>query len=369
MSLALDTEQEQLRTELRRFFADRSDSSRVRALMESDEGFDPVVWRQMAEQLGLQGLVLPEEHGGQGFGAVELGIVCEEMGRSLLVAPYFSTVVLAGQALAAVGDARWLPQIAGGSLTATLAVTEDSGAWDLRTVATRAVRSDQGWRLTGSKSFVHDAASAQLVLVVARDESGLGLYALDADADGVTRSPLPSLDLTRRLGRVDLVDAPAARLGPDGDATAILQRALDLAVVALSAEQVGGAQRCLDMAVDYAKTRVQFGRPIGSFQAIKHKCADMLLAVESARSASMFAAGAALDGSSDAELAAAASVAKAYCSTAYTFAAKESIQIHGGIGFTWEHDAHLHLRRAKSSELLLGTPTAHRARLADLTGM
>ena len=373
MSLALDSEQEELRAELRRFLAGCSGSEQVRAQLESDDPADPAAWRRMAEQLGLQGMAIPEEHGGQGFGPVELSVVCEELGRSLLVAPYFSTVVLAAQALVTAGDAaaqaRWLPQVADGSLTATLAVAEDGGFWDLDTVEARAVRADGGWRLTGVKSFVHDGVTAQLVLVVARDAEGLGLYAVEPGAEGLSRSPLPSLDLTRRLGRLDLVDVPATRVSPSGEATPALQRALDLAVVALSAEQVGGAQQCLDMAVDYAKTRVQFGRPIGAFQAIKHKCADMLLAVECARSASMLAAATASDGSSDAELAAAASVAKAYCSTAYTFVAKESIQVHGGIGFTWEHDAHLHLRRAKASELLLGTPADHRARLADLTGM
>jgi alkylation response protein AidB-like acyl-CoA dehydrogenase len=327
-----------------------------------------VVWQQMAEQLGLQGLVIPEEHGGEGFGPVELAIVCEEMGRALLVSPFFATVALGVQALLAAGDpavlARWLPQLADGSLTATLALAEASGSRGLGTVETR-------WRgglLSGTKAFVHDGLTAQLVLVVARDDDGLGLFAVEPGASGMTRSPMPSLDPTRRLGRLDLVDVPATRVSAVGDATEALQRGVDLAVVALAAEQVGGAQQCLDMSVGYAKTRVQFGRPIGTFQAIKHKCADVLLAVESARSASMFAAAAASDGTAD-ELAAAASVAKAYCSTAYTFAAKESIQIHGGIGFTWEHDAHLHLRRAKSSELLLGTPAEHRARLADLTGM
>jgi alkylation response protein AidB-like acyl-CoA dehydrogenase len=362
MSLALDREQEQLRTELRRFFAERSDSERVRALMESDEPGDPLVWQQMAEQLGLQGLVIPEEFGGQGFGPTELAIVCEELGRALVVSPYFATVALGVQALLAAGDSaaqeRWLPQLADGSLSATLALAEEH--WSLETIETR-------WRdgrLSGSKSFVHDGLTAQLVLVVARDDDGLALFAVEPGAEGLTRTPMPSLDPTRRLARLDLDKVPATRVGGGGG----LQRAVDLAVVALSAEQVGGAQQCLDMSVDYAKTRVQFGRPIGTFQAIKHKCADVLLAVESARSASMFAAAAATEGTDD-ELAAAASVAKAYCSTAYTFAAKESIQIHGGIGFTWEHDAHLHLRRAKSSELLLGTPAEHRARLADLTGM
>jgi alkylation response protein AidB-like acyl-CoA dehydrogenase len=339
--------------------------------MESDEGRDPGLWEQMAGQLGLQGLAVPEEFGGAGYGPVELGIVLEEMGRTLLPAPFFSTVALAGQALTASGDAdaqaRWLPGIAGGSLTATLALSEEQGGSSLGAVTTTATAADEGWRLSGTKMFVVDGASADLLLVVARADEGLALFAVEGDAGGMTRTRLDALDPTRRLGRIELDGAPATRVGPSGDATEYLQRVLDLAVVALAHEQVGGASACLDHAVEYAKIRVQFNRPIGSFQAIKHKCADLLLEVEAARSAAYSAAWNAAE--DPGELPVAAALAGSYCSEAFTHAAKENIQIHGGIGYTWEHDAHLYLKRAKSSELLFGTPVGHRARLADLVGI
>jgi alkylation response protein AidB-like acyl-CoA dehydrogenase len=293
------------------------------------------------------------------------------MGRTLLVSPYFSTVALAGQALTSSGDdeakARWLPEIAGGSLTATLAVGDESGGWDLESIRTVADRSGDGWVLTGTKMFVLDGNTADLVLAVAREESGLGLFAVEGQAAGVSREKLDAVDLTRDLARITFDRAPAIRVGAGGDAGPQLERIRDLVLAALAAEQIGGASRCLDMAVDYAKIRVQFGRPIGSFQAIKHKCADMLLEVESGRSASYYASAAVADGGHDGSVAAA--LAKAYCSEAYTHAAKENIQIHGGIGFTWEHDAHLYLKRAKSDEILFGPPAWHRSRLAELIGI
>jgi alkylation response protein AidB-like acyl-CoA dehydrogenase len=368
MSFTFSAEQEQLRTSVRRFLAEKSTSADVRRLMDGP-GNDPAVWARLTGELGLAGLAVPEDDGGAGCGPVELGIVLEEMGRVLLVGPYFGTVALAAQALAAVGDEtarkRWLPSIADGSLTATVAVADDGGTWT-GTTATAAESTVDGWALTGTKMFVLDGDSARLLLVVAAGPDGPGLFAVEPGAPGVQRSRLDALDPTRRLGRVELTTAPASRVD-GGDGAAAVRRLLDLALVALAAEQVGGAQRCLDMAVDYAKVRVQFGRPIGSFQAIKHKCADMLLAVESARSAAYHAAAAASAG--DAESSIAAALAKAYCSEAYTAVAKENIQIHGGIGYTWEHDAHLYLKRAKSSELLFGGPAAHRDRLADLVGI
>ena len=371
MNLTLSEEQEELRASVRRFLSDKAPSEAVRRWMDSDEGFDTAVWQQMAGQLGLQGLAIPEEFGGAGFGPVELGIVLEEMGRTLIPAPFFATVALAGQALVASGDAaaqaRWLPGIADGSLTATLALSEEQGGASLDAVATSARRQDSGWVLNGTKMFVVDGASADVVLVVARADDGLGLFAVEGNAAGLTRTRLDTLDPTRRLGRIELDDTPVERVGPDGDATEYLRRVLDLAVVALAHEQTGGASACLEAAVDYAKIRVQFDRPIGSFQAIKHKCADLLLEVESSRSAAYSAAWAAAE--DPAELPIAAALAGSFCSEAYTHAAKENIQIHGGIGYTWEHDAHLYLKRAKSSELLFGTPGTHRARLADLVGI
>jgi alkylation response protein AidB-like acyl-CoA dehydrogenase len=366
VTLTFTDEQEQLRSSVRRFLADKSSSEAVRSVMETEAGHDPAIRSQMAEQMGLNGLAVPEEYGGSGYGPVELGIVLEETGRALLPGPFFATVALAGQALNAAGGeaaARWLPSIAEGTLTATIALSEEQG-FTLHDLATTAAADGA---LTGTKMFVIDGASADLLLVAARTPDGPGLFAVDGTAPGVTRTPLESLDPTRRLGRVDLADAPGVRVDRPRDGTVYLRRVLDLAVVALAAEQVGGAQACLDASVEYAKLRVQFGRPIGSFQAIKHKCADMLLEVESARSAAYHAQSCVAD--ADPELPIAAALAAAYCSEAYVHAAKENLQIHGGIGYTWEHDAHLYLKRAKSSELLFGTPARHRGVLADLVGI
>jgi alkylation response protein AidB-like acyl-CoA dehydrogenase len=371
VNFAFSPEQEEFRRSLRRFLADKSPAAEVRRLMETGAGYDPQVWKQLADQLGLQGLAIPEEFGGAGATPVELGIAFEEMGRVLFCAPFFATVGLAAQALLTAGDERakreYLPRIADGSLLATVAVTEADGRWDLAAVRTSAA-ADSGvpamFLLDGTKMFVVDGHIAEMLLVVARTDDGLGLFAVDASAEGVVRTSLPTLDMTRKLARVELRRVPARLVSQPGDATAALSLALDLALVALTAEQVGGAQRCLDMAVDYAKIRMQFGRPIGSFQAIKHKCAEMLLEVESAKSAAYHAAGAAPD-----ELPVAAAIAKAYCSEAYFRVAAETIQVHGGIGFTWEHDAHLYFRRAKSSQLFLGDEHYHRERFAALTGI
>ena len=372
MNFAFSPEQEEFRASLRRFLADKSPAAEVRRLMETDAGYDPVVWKQLADQLGLQGLAIPEEYGGAGATLVELGIAFEEMGRVLLCAPFFAAVGLAAQALLTAGDdhakREYLPRIADGSLLATVAVTEPDGRWDLAAVRTAAVPDGGVFLLDGTKMFVVDGHIAQLLLVVARTDDGLGLFAVDALDAGVVRTPLPTLDMTRKLARVELSRVPARRVSGPGDATAALSRALDLALVALTAEQVGGAQRCLDMAADYAKIRMQFGRPIGSFQAIKHKCAEMLLEVESAKSAAYHAAGSAATSTSD-ELGVAAAIAKAYCSDAYFHVAAETIQVHGGIGVTWEHDAHLYFRRAKSSQLMLGDEHYHRERFVVLAGI
>nr|WP_228538099.1 acyl-CoA dehydrogenase family protein [Nocardia sp. XZ_19_231] len=364
-------EQEELRAVVRRFLAEKSPSSAVRHWMESDTGYDQALWCQLSEQLGLTGLAIPEEYGGAGGGPVELAIVFEEMGRVLTPSPYFATVGLAAQALTACGDeaarSAWLPKIADGSLTATLAVAEESGIWQPDGIATLAVAGPDGWELTGTKMFVIDGAAADLVLVVARVADGLGVFAVPGDAVGLVRTRLATLDPTRRLARIELHRVVAQRVDTGTDGDSAVRRILDLAVVALAAEQVGGAQACLDAAVDYAKIRVQFDRPIGSFQAIKHKCADLLLAVEAARSMGALAAETAESGTDTLGLATA--LAGASCAAGYTQAAKDNVQIHGGIGYTWEHDAHLHLKRAKSSELLFGGPVRHRARVAELAGI
>ncbi|MFM7069243.1 MAG: acyl-CoA dehydrogenase family protein, partial [Actinomycetes bacterium] len=333
--------------------------------------YDTAVWTQMAEQMGLQGLVVPEEFGGQGFGFVELVVVLEEMGRRLLCAPYFSTVVLAAQTLIHSGDdaakAEYLPGIADGSTIATLAYTEPNGRWDAEAVTMTATAAGDSWTLNGEKLYVLDGHVANLIITAAKTPAGISLFAVDGDAAGLTRTALSTMDQTRKQARLEYADVPARLIGTDGDGWTVLSMVLDLAAVALAAEQVGGGQEVLEMAVQYAKDRVQFGRPIGSFQAIKHKCADMLLEVESAKSAAYYAGWCASELND--ELPSVASLAKAYCSEAYFHAAAENIQIHGGIGFTWEHPAHLYFKRAKSSELLFGDPTYHRELLAQRIGI
>ncbi|HXW35525.1 MAG TPA: acyl-CoA dehydrogenase family protein, partial [Acidimicrobiales bacterium] len=338
MNFAFSEEQEELRRSVRRFLEDKSPSSEVRRLMETEEGFDRSVWDQMANQLGLQAMAIPEEYGGAGFGYVELTVVFEETGAALLCSPLFSTVALAANALISSSDESakkdLLPGIASGETIATLALTEDTGRWDLDGIALTASENGGAWKLDGHKMFVIDGHTADLILVAARTPSGVSLFAVEGDARGLTRTPLATMDQTRKQARLEFSSTPARLVGDDGSAGPVLTRTLDLAAVSLAAEQVGGAQKCLDMSVEYAKTRIQFGRPIGSFQAIKHKCADMLLEVESAKSAAYYAGWAAAEDSD--ELPVVASLAKSYCSEAYFHAAAENIQIHGGIGFTWE---------------------------------
>jgi alkylation response protein AidB-like acyl-CoA dehydrogenase len=370
VNFAFSEEQEELRKAVRRFLEDKSPESEVRRLMETEAGYDLAVWRQMAEQLGLHGLAIPESYGGSGFTYVELVVVFEEMGRALLCAPYFSSVALAANLLLSLDDeaarAAYLPGIADGTTIATVALTEASGDWGESGITLTATDAGGDWSLTGDKSFVIDGHSADLVLVAARTATGISAFAVEKGADGFTSTPLSTMDQTRKQARLAFVHTPARLVGVEGQAWPALSKMLDLAVVALAAEQVGGAQRILEMAVGYAKERVQFGRPIGSFQAIKHKCADMLLEVESAKSAAYYAGWAAADDND--ELPVVASLAKSYCSEAYFHAAAENIQIHGGIGFTWEHPAHLYFKRAKSSELLFGDPTYHRELLAQRIG-
>ena len=371
MNFAFSEEQEELRTAVRRFLQEKSPETEVRRLMETEDGYDPAVWSQMADQLGLQSITIPEEYGGSGFTYVELIVILEEMGSALLCAPYFSTVALAANALLTSGDETakkdLLPGLASGATIGTLAITEDNGRWDFDGIALQATEADGGWTLDGHKSYVIDGHLANLILVAARTGAGLSLFAVDGDAAGLARTSLSTMDQTRKQGRLVFESTPARLVGADGGAAEGLTKTLELAVVALAAEQVGGAQHCLDSSVDYAKNRIQFGRPIGSFQAIKHKCADMLLEVESAKSAAYYAGWAAAEDSD--ELPVVASLAKSYCSEAYFHAAAENIQIHGGIGFTWEHDAHLYFKRAKSSELLFGDPAYHRELLAQRIGI
>jgi alkylation response protein AidB-like acyl-CoA dehydrogenase len=371
MILGVTPEQEELRSSVHRFLADRAPVSSVRELMDTADGLDAAVWRQAGEQLGLQGIAIPEQYGGSGFSFAEQAIVLEELGAALYCGPYLASAVLAATALMASGDeaARkaYLPGIASGETIATLAFTEEDGSWEPEAIQLTAGDSGNGWRLDGRKSFVLDGHTASLILVVARAEDGLGLFAVDGRAKGLSRTALPTLDQTRKLALLDFASVPATLIGSPRDGAAVLGRVLDIAAIAQAAEQLGGAQRALDMAVEYAKVRHQFGRPIGSFQAIKHRCADLLLEVESLRSAVQYAASAVAEDS--AEVPVAASLVKAYASDVYFHVAAENIQIHGGIGFTWEHDAHLYFKRAKASEVFLGDASYHRERLATRIGL
>jgi alkylation response protein AidB-like acyl-CoA dehydrogenase len=371
MKLAYSTEQRELRESVRRFLADRVPLSRVRELMDSDDGTDEKVWSYAGSQLGLQGLAVPEQYGGAGFTFIEQAIVLEELGAALYPGPYLASAVLAATALLASSDEaakqELLPGIASGETVATLAFTEDDGSWEPSAIGLAASEQDGGWVLDGHKSFVLDGHGARLILVVARTPAGLSLFAVQAGADGLTSKDLPTLDQTRRLARLEFSAVPARLIGADGEAGPILDRTLDVAAIAQAAEQLGGAQRALDMAVSYAKIRHQFGRPIGSFQAIKHRCADLLLEVESLRSAVGYAAAAVAEDSTEVPVVAA--LVKALASDTYFHVAAENIQIHGGIGFTWEHDAHLYFKRAKASELFLGDASYHRERLATRIGV
>ena len=375
MQFVVDDEQMMLRDSVRGFLESRAPLGRVRALMETDIGYDPSVWAEMAG-LGWQGLAIGEEYGGAGYTLRELGVVMEELGRSLLPSPFLSTVILGAGVIAAAGSeeqrSQLLAEIAGGDRLVALAVVEPGRGWDPADIATTWRRDDEGFVVDGVKSYVLDGHIADTLVVSAlSEEGGVDLFLVESDAPGVDRRLLETMDMTRKQAEVSLsavrLSAPA-RLGSPGSAPSVLDDLYDTAAVALAHEQVGGAQRCLDMSVAYAKDREQFGRAIGSFQAVKHMCADMLIRLESARSAAYHAAWAAAVGDTG-ELPIAAALAKACCSEAFFENAGDTIQIHGGIGFTWEHDAHLFFKRAKSDEILFGDPSRWRARLADLLGI
>ena len=363
-------EHDELRATIRAFLEERSNEGAVREQMATERGWAPETWAQMAEQMGLAGLIIDEEHGGAGYTYVELLIAMEEMGRALLCSPFLGTAVFSANALQLSADRatqkELLAGIAAGETIVSVAHAERNGRWDLDGIEMRARAKGDGYELDGAKAWVLDGHTADVLLVAARTQAGLELFRVDADAEGLSRSLVPSLDLTRKLAHLEFAATPAKRIS-EGDQTGNLERAIALTTTALAAEQVGGAQMCLEMAVDYAKTRLQFGRPIGSYQAIKHKCADMLVAVEFAKSAAYNACFAAAEGEDD--FLESAALAKSYCSEAYFKAAGDSIQIHGGMGFTWEHPAHLYFKRAKASEILFGDAAHHRERLADMIGL
>ncbi len=379
MDFRFSEEQQALVDSARDFLASHSGPEAIRGAMTSELGYDKAVWQQIATELGWPSVHIPEAYGGLGLGYVDLVVLMETMGEALLCSPFFSTIALAANTLLAVASEaqkqELLPAIAEGRMTATLALSEKSGRWDASAIEATARPEGDGFVLDGVKTWVVDGHTCDLLLVAARKpgtqgEDGICVFALPGHTAGVDRRVLTTMDQTRRLAEIRLSNVRVGReacLGDYGAAGPGLARALDLAAIALAAEQVGGAQRCLDMAVAYAKERQQFGRPIGSFQAIKHKCADMLVAVESARSALYYAACIADDQSDD--LATNASLAKAWCSEAYFKCAADNIQIHGGVGFTWEYDPHLHFKRARASESWLGTPADHRERVARALGL
>jgi alkylation response protein AidB-like acyl-CoA dehydrogenase len=377
MDFGFSEEQEMLRSSARDFLTKEAPMTYVRKMMDDDRGYTDEVWRKMAG-LGWMGLILPEAHGGSGLDFVDMVVVLEEMGRAVLPGPFFSTVILAGIAITEGGSAdqkaKYLPKIADGSLKATLAHLEPSGRWDAEGIQLTAKESGGKWQLDGTKLFVPDANVADLFVVAARTSGkgadGVTLFLVDAKASGVGVTMLKTMDQTRKLGEVTFKNVTVgadAVLGKVGGGWGLLERVADRAKVGLAAEMCGGAQKVLEMSVEYAKVREQFGKPIGSFQAIQHKCANMLVEVESSKSITYYAAWAVANDVAEAPLAAA--MAKAYTSDAYRHTAGEGIQIHGGIGFTWEHDMHIFFKRAKSSEVTFGDATWNREIVAQLINL
>ncbi|HZR83280.1 MAG TPA: acyl-CoA dehydrogenase family protein [Candidatus Binatia bacterium] len=374
MDFGFSEDQEMLRQSARDFLAKECPMTLVRKMMDDESGHSRELWKKMAE-LGWHGLILPEEYGGAGLTFVDLVVVLEEMGRVVLPGPFLSTVVYAGVTLLEAGSdeqkKKLLPKIATGELVATLALLEPSGRWDADGIAATATAEGGGYRLDGTKLFVPDGHVADLLIVAARKpgtsgKDGVSLFVVEANAAGVKRTPLKTMDQTRKLSEVTLSAVKVGKdalLGAEGRAWKTIERVADRGKVALCAEMCGGAQRVLDMSVEYAKVREQFGKPIGSFQAIQHKCANMMVQVESSKSATYYAAWAVANDVEEAPLAAA--MAKAYCSDAYRMVAGEGIQIHGGIGFTWEHDMHIYFKRAKSSEVTFGDATWNREIVAQ----
>ena len=367
MKFAFSPEQEEFRSNLRRLFAERSPPKEVRRLMETAAGFDREAWRRLNTELGLTAVRIPEAYGGQGFGFGELCIVLEEMGRALVCAPFFSTAVLATGAILNAGKEAdkqaLLPSIASGDTVATLAWVEDNGRWDAAGTALTVTPSAGSFRLDGHKSFVIDGHTADLIIVLARapgssGDNGLSLFAVDGNAQGLTRRALKTMDWTRKLARLEFKGVEAKLLGEQDGAAGPFARTMTEAAICLANEMAGVAERLREDSLAYSKLRVQFGRQIASFQSMKHKAADMLVDVELAKAAAYYAAAALDEG--DNEVEAVAALAKAQASEACLQTAIHAIQIHGGIGFTWDNDTHLWFKRAKSSEVMLGDAHHHR---------
>jgi alkylation response protein AidB-like acyl-CoA dehydrogenase len=378
MNFGFNEEQELLRNTARKFFENECSSDTVRRLMETPEGISPELWKKLAEQ-GWLGLIFPEQYDGMGLGLVDLVVLMEEMGRAVAPGPYFSTVLLGGLAILEAGSdsqkKEWLPRIAAGDRRVALAWMEPSAQLGPAGITLTATKRGDKYTLSGAKLFVHDAHTADALVVAARTGTGAGtdgvsLFLLPKGTKGLEVTLLPTMDQTRKLcevGCTDVVVGADALLGTAGAGWAPLARVLDRATVALCAEMCGGAQKVLDMTVEYAKIRQAFGRPIGSYQGVKHRAADMLVDVENSKSITYYAAWALDEGSPEAPLA--VSMAKAYVSDAYRRVASAGIQLHGGIGFTWEHDLHLYFKRAKGSEFTFGDATYHRERVAQLVNL
>ncbi len=366
MNFDLNTDQEDLRQAVRRVMDERASDPQRRTAYESATGYDPDLWTLLTRSMGLAGLAVEERFGGSGAGMVELCVVLSEMGRVALSSPYFATAVLSATAITHSGDedtmSELLPRISQGDLIAAFAYLDV----DHKSV-TRAERNGAGWVLHGQKRLVIDGAVAQTLIVLAETRQGPTFFILRADDAAVTRTPTVTLDPTRRLARIELSGALATPLGSLGSGATLLAEVLDAARIALAAENVGGATRCLEMSVEHALSREQFGRPIGSFQAVKHLCADMLVDVQSARAAVDYAAWA-FDENAD-EVPVVAPLTAAVATDTYLSVTKRTIQVHGGMGFTWEHPAHYYFKRAKSGALLFGSAQAHRQVLADRVGL
>jgi len=380
MEFRFTDEQLMIRETAAGFLAAVSTSEAVRKAMATERGFDEASWSRITSEMYWQAITIPERFGGLGLGYIELAAVLEQMGKRLLCSPFFSTVCLAVNALLVAGNdeqkAEYLPKFAEGALTGTLAYTGRSGKWCYESIEATYKKTAAGYELNGALRYVPDGHTADLLVVAARAEGskgrdGISLFLVEAQSAGVTRTWLPTMDQTKKQAEIilsDVVVSIAQRMGDEGRAWPALARIIALANIAVAAEQMGGAQQALDLAVGYTKERVQFGRTIASFQAIKHKAADMMLKCEVAQSAVYYAACVAqeaLEGAAnDDQLQEAASMAKTYCSDAYFFNAGSSIQLFGGVGFTWEYDIHLYFKRAKSSETFLGNGAYHRELIA-----
>ena len=378
MDIGFTEEQELLRDTARKFLDSQCPTKFVREMMATDAAVTEEFWRQLADN-GWLGITYPEGAGGSGLGLVDLVVLMEEIGRAVMPGPYLATVLLGGAAIAAAGSPEqrrdWLPRIAAGEVKATLAVTEPNARWDAAGITATAREARGGFALSGTKMFVPDAHLADVLVVAARSsdgstmEDGVSLFLVPKDMPGLAIRRLPAVDETRKLCEVrfDNVAVPtSALLGELHRGWAPLQQVIDCAAVALSAEMCGAAQRVLEMTVDYAKLRVAFGKPIGSYQGVKHKCADMLVDIENAKSLTYYAAWAVDENEADAPLA--VSMAKAAASDAGRKVCAAGIQLHGGIGMTWEHDLQLYLKRAKAGEVAFGDASWHRERVAQLMG-